>query len=81
MTNLEKIKSLTLEEMVKFLNSLDSHGTFTDWYCGKKCPYRQDGKCSCDDECMDCYTESDEITKFLESEFDSESKPIIEGTH
>lgn len=81
MTNLEKIKSLTLDEMVEFLDSLDSHGLFTDWYCRDKCPYRQaDGECPGDDDCVDCCTPSDEIKIFLESEFDSTSKPIIEGT-
>ena len=78
MTNLEKIKSLTLEEMVRFLDSLDSHGLFGSWYCGSKCPYRQnEGGCPVDDG-SDCWTDS-EIKIFLESKFDNTSKSIIEG--
>ena len=72
MTNYERIKGMTLEEMVMFLDKICAFSLFSEMYCGKICPNKKDGRCIYEDENDDtklpCYgmTPQDDIQAWLE---------------
>lgn len=66
MTNLEKIQTTNIEEMVDIFEEFGEDGKFQDWYCKNKCPKRHtDGKCY-EEECTDTTSTRDCIRAYLE---------------
>lgn len=51
MTNLERIKQMSVEEMAEFLSKVDDNGSFaTHVMCAFVCEYNKDGNCTYPDE-------------------------------
>ena len=71
MTNYDRIKAMSVEEMAKFIDTHndDLGGKICFWYCEKttgskyKCPYNEEER---DKRCIEC------VKQWLKSEVDTE---------
>lgn len=69
MTNYEYLMS-SKEALAKFLNS-DRYiwQIISDWWCGCKCPHRENGYCKYD-ECKDTHSDNEITMIWFEEEYD-----------